>query len=433
MKFWRPLAILFACFIFPRERRRAFRARYCSKTETAAERLERKVDLLIRAFLLKETSPEAFRALSVPAKLPPEISAPLSAQLYANFGANGELKRTSIALQAELFRELFYLIPSEKVVEEFRRLLACNDDRALQLSLLDTLSWVYRRNEDYTAATEVLRANFDSGVLFSPVLLRRLALCALRSGNCNLANRAMRQYHARFGTRDLWKNAELAQLSATLGNSDSTIREVVALSLRIDKGLVGGVFEKLLRGKRVAVVGNGPSEVGRKNGSRIDDYDIVIRFNDFPETLEFREDYGAKTDVWVSSCWTKTNWKKHVPVILAGDFFYSDEFPNTWLIENLSRDSGVQVLAIPLALYQKIRRESGIKLPTLGVLVLAWIKEINPVFSVDDVFGFSFKEPVAPKKLEHYYASSAMEHGTIHNLDEERIFLRALFKMEDSL
>lgn len=426
------LAKLLSCFIFPRGKRRAFRARYCVTKETQLGRLERKIDLLMRAFLLKEAAPEAFRALSVPAKLQPEISVPLSGSLYANLGENGEIKRTSVALQAELFRELFYLLPSEKVTEEIQRLLSCNDDGTLRLLLLDNLSWIYRRDENYAAAVSAIESRFDFEVL-PPALLRRLALCALRSGNGNLANRAMRQYHARFGTRDLWKNAELAQLSATLGNSDSTIREVVALSLRIDKGLVGGVFEKLLRGKRVAVVGNGPSEVGRKNGSRIDDYDIVIRFNDFPETLEFREDYGAKTDVWVSSCWTKTNWKKHVPVILAGDFFYSDEFPNTWLIENLSRDSGVQVLAIPLALYQKIRRESGIKLPTLGVLVLAWIKEINPVFSVDDVFGFSFKEPVAPKKLEHYYASSAMEHGTIHNLDEERIFLRALFKMEASL
>lgn len=429
MKFWRPLAILFACFIFPRERRRAFRARYCSKTETAAERLERKVDLLIRAFLLKETSPEAFRALSVPAKLPPEISAPLSAQLYANFGANGELKRTSIALQAELFRELFYLLPSEKVAEEFRRLLACNDDRALQLSLLDTLSWVYRRNEDYTAATEVLRANFDSGVLFSPVLLRRFALCALRSGNRSLATRAMYQYHFRFGMRDLWKNIELAQLSESFGKSDTNIHMIASVGRRIEANLAERVFEKHLSGKRVVVVGNGPAEIGRGNGARIDAYDIVIRFNDFPIESRFQKDYGSKTDVWVSACWTKTNWRANIPVIVVGDFFYSDEFPEMGFFENFPRNPSVQALAIPLSFYQRIRRKSGIKLPTLGALILAWIKEINPAFSADDVFGFSFKEPIAPKKIEHYYESSAMTYGTIHNLDEERTFLRALFEM----
>ena len=428
MPLW--LARIVACFVFPRERRRAFRARHCVKRETRIERIERKIDLLTRAFLMKETAPDAFRALSAPAALPSGIFEKLSAQLWANAGGNGEIKRLCVTTQAELLRELFYLLPTDAVAAGLKRLLVFSYGDASRVALLDALSWVRRRDENYAAAFDALKPDFDAGTEFPAALLRRFALCALRAGNEAEAARALRAHHARFGTRDLWRGFDTARLSEKLGGSDAEIRAVVSVGTRLEKSLCEGVFEETLSGKRVAVVGNGPQEVGRGNGAKIDAYDVVIRFNDFPTDEKFRRDYGGKTDVWVTSCHTKTAWREGVPVVLAGDFFYADEFPDTWLVENLARRPETRATAIPLDFYGETRRESGIKLPTLGALVLARIKKLRPDFSADDVFGFSFKETIPPKKLEHYYGSAATRCGTIHDLDEERVYLRRLFGME---
>lgn len=319
MPLW--FARIFACFVFPQERRHAFRARHCAKRETRLDRLERKIDLLTRAFLLKETVPNAFRALSVPAALSSGISEKLSAQRWANAGENGEIKRHCVTIQAELLRELVYLLPTDIVTFELKKLLASSYEDASRTALLDALSWVYRRAENYAAAFDVLKADFDAGTEFTSDLLRRFALCALREGNEAAATSALRAHHARFGTRNLWRNFDSAQLSGKLGGNDAKIRAVVAASSRLEKNLSESVFEKLLHGKRIAVVGNGPQEIGRGNGEKIDVHDIVIRFNDFPTGEKFHRDYGAKTDVWVTSCYTKTTWRENVPVVIAGDFF----------------------------------------------------------------------------------------------------------------
>ncbi|MFX5611356.1 glycosyltransferase family 29 protein, partial [Acinetobacter baumannii] len=60
-------------------------------------------------------------------------------------------------------------------------------------------------------------------------------------------------------------------------------------------------IDKIKRDKNFAVVGNGPVEIGSKNGSIIDSFDIVIRFNNYNLDHEYSVDYGTKTTVWVKS------------------------------------------------------------------------------------------------------------------------------------
>jgi len=58
-------------------------------------------------------------------------------------------------------------------------------------------------------------------------------------------------------------------------------------------------------GKRVALVGNGPSLEGNGAGTDIDAHDIVIRFNNtgivVDATAEIEADIGSKTTLWVAS------------------------------------------------------------------------------------------------------------------------------------
>ena len=48
---------------------------------------------------------------------------------------------------------------------------------------------------------------------------------------------------------------------------------------------------------KVILVGNGPSLLERKMGCKIDEYNIVIRFNKY-ETQGYETQVGQKTDIW---------------------------------------------------------------------------------------------------------------------------------------
>jgi hypothetical protein len=71
------------------------------------------------------------------------------------------------------------------------------------------------------------------------------------------------------------------------------------------------LFTKLVKDKRIALVGSSPHLQGKGEGKIIDDYDLVCRINEiYPFDME--EDYGSKTDVVFYGCNTKnyTNFEK---------------------------------------------------------------------------------------------------------------------------
>ena len=69
-------------------------------------------------------------------------------------------------------------------------------------------------------------------------------------------------------------------------------------SLFIDNSKFDEQFAELLADKRVALVGPSPYLMGSKNGSKIDDYDIVVRIQG---AIFEKEDYGSKVDI-IQSC-----------------------------------------------------------------------------------------------------------------------------------
>ena len=82
---------------------------------------------------------------------------------------------------------------------------------------------------------------------------------------------------------------ECAELYQHLGDTDS---------LFINNSKFDEEFAELLAGKRVAYVGPSPYLMGSNNGSKIDDYDVVVRIQG---AIFEKEDYGSKVDV-IQSC-----------------------------------------------------------------------------------------------------------------------------------
>ena len=64
-------------------------------------------------------------------------------------------------------------------------------------------------------------------------------------------------------------------------------------------------YERLLKGRRVAVVGSSATTVGTRQRRVIDSYDLVVRFNDAIEHMPFHgsraDDIGTRADIIYSN------------------------------------------------------------------------------------------------------------------------------------
>ena len=80
--------------------------------------------------------------------------------------------------------------------------------------------------------------------------------------------------------------------------SNENIEKSVLIYNKLNENIEKNIFENAIKGKTVAVIGNGPQEIGKGCGEEIDSHDIIIRFNNF-NIKGFEKDYGSKTDIWV--------------------------------------------------------------------------------------------------------------------------------------
>ena len=79
--------------------------------------------------------------------------------------------------------------------------------------------------------------------------------------------------------------------------------------------------------KRIVIVGNGGSSINSKNGTFIDNSDIVVRLKSFV-TKDFEDYVGSKTSIWFTKWFSyrKTNIQKiWLPFINPDNFILDDK------------------------------------------------------------------------------------------------------------
>lgn len=100
--------------------------------------------------------------------------------------------------------------------------------------------------------------------------------------------------------------------------------------------------------KRIVIVGNGGSSINSKNGTFIDDSDIVVRIKSFV-TKDFEDYVGSKTSIWFTKWFSykKTNIQKiWLPFINPDTFILDDKIKsiNAFLFLNQFNDRIVDYL-----------------------------------------------------------------------------------------
>ncbi|XP_029560180.1 CMP-N-acetylneuraminate-beta-1,4-galactoside alpha-2,3-sialyltransferase isoform X2 [Salmo trutta] len=207
--------------------------------------------------------------------------------------------------------------------------------------------------------------------------------------------------------------------------------------------------------KRCIIVGNGGILANKSLGSRIDDYDIVVRLNNAPVT-GFSKDVGTKTtmritypegaiqkperyekdSLFVFSAFKPLDFKWLRQMVFKEKLWSTEGFwksvahyvprePTEMRILNpyFIQEAAFQFIGLPLN-NGLIGKEN---IPTLGTVAITMA-----LHNCDEVavagFGYDMNMPHAPL---HYYETvkmSAIKESWTHNISKEKEFLRKLVK-----
>lgn len=180
----------------------------------------------------------------------------------------------------------------------------------------------------------------------------------------------------------------------------------------------------------VAVVGNGPSMLGKGLGVAIDAHDHVVRFNNY-QVRGHEQDVGERTTAWATTfladvmrrpiqrvrCVLPLHdlrfWRRHARHYPLG-------FDATGMTLH-AQDSDYE--EIPFDVYARAGRVSA------GMLFLFWLY-VERGWSLDgvDIYGFAHFDPCVP---HHYWTSiGASGEQRAHAPNVEREFLRQMLAKE---
>lgn len=238
---------------------------------------------------------------------------------------------------------------------------------------------------------------------------------------------------ARFSTRQL---APLAQLSPSVA-AELKAREyplshstsAIAAMYEAHESL-SAQFAEYVRKNRgsICVVGNSATMQGSCVGKKIDQHQVVFRFNHFatavakPVDESVIADTGERLDVWVFSPLLKIDYSHRAGdakwMIMSGP----DARHHFWdwrYVASLVND-GHQVMSIPLRIWHSLVVELEAP-PSAGILCLAWI--IDLLGGVDELNAAGFQRGRHDAGRYHY----ALPHhkpSIRHNWQGERRLLR---------
>lgn len=266
-----------------------------------------------------------------------------------------------------------------------------------------------------------------------------------KNDNKILAKELLLKYYEKFHSNRIHNVLIAAKLAKEIGITNENIEKSVLIYNKLNENIEKNIFENAIKGKTVAVVGNGPQEIGKGYGEEIDSHDIIIRFNNF-NIKGFEKDYGSKTDIWVRG-FQASKYEKGINRDYNIMYCYEGDLNCALLqddiIEKLYNDisNNTAVFYFKNEIHRKIFELSNIHSLTSGGLVLFNVLEIknkyNESFTKKDIYGFSFLNNDLSYDGYHYYIDNIPKKDLLsslnnwHKINEEMIFLRKLFNIEN--
>jgi hypothetical protein len=252
------------------------------------------------------------------------------------------------------------------------------------------------------------------------------APAAVASAVDRLAAKTAHHEHDRIGT----SLPMLASL-ATYGRSADT--SLMAPDAAAGLDVIGiGDFRNLVAGKSVCLVANSERVAKGRYGDRIDDYDLVVRFNSYaidpPAT-------GRRTDIHATIHLHDFNWDQKVSIrlVLSGNATAWQRSLKQKLVPGAQDHLGDGTLRWPVRDSRFVDDQEIPGIPTSGFNVLRLLDflDVNPVI---DLIGFDFYETgpyrlkaamgLAVSPMHSYQYEKEWVLGRARSRDEMRISLR---------
>lgn len=255
--------------------------------------------------------------------------------------------------------------------------------------------------------------------------IQHLVLCS----DIEDALKELKQYKETYpNLKDIERFLFVANFACKSGISNNIIEKASDVYEELERNTNSDIFKQLINGKSVAVVGNGPSEVGKGSGAEIDSHDIVIRFNNY-HTKGFEADYGSKTTIHI---------KGLAPDILHGIDDDGVQLINYTLdptksmlldgyLESMIEESKKYKIAyFKEEVMQNAIKNSTVAFPTAGFTTLMYLFTNKEQENIKDIgcYGFSYKQTAIDNKSSHYFEKRHFFKNLKHDLVAEAMFLK---------
>lgn len=312
---------------------------------------------------------------------------------------------------------------------------AYNIIHEMQKMEFETANWVWRTygpSDELFARLEYLaQSPYQWNVQDSKIWLVYIS-CLLEKGKKEQALNALVKYASRYQYKDIERYLLVAQFAYMNNLRNEEIDKANFVYQKLEENRKNNVLAKLLENKTIAIVGNGPSEIGKSNGKEIDSHDIVIRFNNY-RTDGFEADYGSKTDIWARGSGGNDvidRKQKYQLVTWEADYSHWRVLYDYLDIMYRQVKGGQLIYNFDYDCHLSLRNASGIDFPTTG-LVLIWdiYQKLGSLDNVD-FYGFSFCQDMPDRYATHYFndrtKEEAIMRSEVHRIDKEAEFLKRL-------
>lgn len=267
-------------------------------------------------------------------------------------------------------------------------------------------------------------------------------MCILLENNqVDAARKVFHKYRVHHGEKLVENYLPLAPFVAATPFSNDEIRKAAFVHDCLKANEQARLFESVVAGKaRVAIVGNGPSEMGKGKGAEIDSHDIVIRFNNFA-TAGFEADYGSKTDIWVRGSGgddivDRVDADQFKLIVWEADYMHFPiHFDNLDIMVRYLAKDRRKCTNFSFKDHIDLREASGISFPSSG-LVAFWklYNLIGVMVHRVSLYGFSFLEANPNFHHPHYFTArdtdDARMRSAVHHPEIEAQFMRRMLNGE---
>lgn len=190
-----------------------------------------------------------------------------------------------------------------------------------------------------------------------------------------------------------------------------------------------GLLKDFINNKSVAIVANSKDGIGSKKGTIIDSHDVVIRMQNFSIELQYQEDFGSKTDLWVTDFRFEIKRQRDRDMefanILCPIPLNTPQYISKYGIDGDHRRRFLLNKYIdefiPLEYYVELVKK--VSYPSTGLAFLYWVyKEKGIIDYNNDMFGFSFQG-----LSDHYFDNKTK---SVYDWDAELAVVKEITTLE---